>query len=117
MIAKINQFRTRALYPALYPWLIALAALDVMVTWVVLALGGQEFNVVARIAIDAGGLAGMAVLKLVMMSIVLGICEFVGRREHRLGRRLAEGALAANTLAVSLGCAFLSQYWIESMML
>lgn len=106
----INQLRSRALYPAIYPWLMGLAALDVVLTWIVLSLGGEEMNLVARRVIEVGGFAGMAALKFASLGVVLAICEYVGRRQHRVGRRLAEWALVANTAAVTMGCVFLSQY-------
>jgi hypothetical protein len=112
VMARINQFRQQALYPALYPWLVGLAVLDVLVTWLVLGMGGREINFVARAVIDLGGVPGMAFLKLVTLIIVLGVCEYVGRREHRVGRRLAEWAVVANTIAVTMGCVFISQYWL-----
>jgi hypothetical protein len=45
------------------------------------------------------------------MVLVVWVCQYVGHRRRAVGRRLAEWAVAANTLAVSLGCLFISQYW------
>jgi hypothetical protein len=106
----ILQIRQRSLYPALYRWLLALAALDVLVTSLVLALGGTEANALAAAVIDRAGVPGMVALKVFSIGAVIGVCEYVGRRRPSAGHRLAQAALAANTAAVTVGCLFLGEY-------
>lgn len=116
MIASINQVRQlgrQGMYPALYPWVVGMACLDVVLTCIVLGVGGREANAVARGVIGVAGVPGMILLKAVAVAAVLAICEYVGRRRPGLGRRLAECAVGANTAAVAMGCAFMVLYWVE----
>ncbi|MCC6659254.1 MAG: hypothetical protein IT437_00035 [Phycisphaerales bacterium] len=95
-------FRRPLLYPRLYPWLLLAAALDVMLTWLILELGGQEMNVVARAAINAAGLPGMLLLKFCGIVLVIAVCEFVGRRNTATGLRLAGVATVITCIPVAL---------------
>lgn len=93
------------LYPRVYPWLILMAALDVMVTWIVLAAGGMELNALAARVIDAAGLPGMIAYKFSCIGLVLILCEAVGRHRARAGSGLARWAVAMNALPVGAGIA------------
>lgn len=97
-------------FPRHYVWLLGLAAADVLVTWLVLGTGGTELNALARLAIERAGVLGMISIKAATLALVLAICEYVGRRRPTTGRRLAEFALAANTMAVSFGLVYLTQF-------
>jgi hypothetical protein len=90
------------LYPRLYPWLLLVAALDVMLTWVILELGGEEVNAVARAAIEWGGLPGMLLLKFCGIVVVIVACEVAGRRKNSSGLRLAGAATAITCIPVVL---------------
>ena len=98
------------LYLDFHRWFLALAALDVMLTTVVLHIGGQEANVVPRAILARAGLGGMVALKAASVIFVLLVCELAGRRRERIGRRLALGAVAANSLAAAMGAAYLTIY-------
>lgn len=104
--------RHRSLYPSLYPWLIALAALDVLLTTLILSLGGTEANAIARAVLDNVGLPGMILLKLLSITFIIGVCQYAGRRRFRAGHLLAQIAIAANSAAVAVGCAALAAYSI-----
>lgn len=98
------------LYPAMYPWLVLVASLDVMLTWVCLSLGGMEFNPIAARFIDVGGLAGALLLKFTCVIVVVCVCEIVGRQRELLARRLANGAIVLNSVPVTAALAQLSLY-------
>jgi hypothetical protein len=76
------------LYPNHYTWFVLVSALDVMLTWIVLYFGGREANVIALAMLRRFGLPGLIVLKFGMVSFVVVLCEFIGRRNHRAGLRL-----------------------------
>jgi hypothetical protein len=97
-------------YPRHYPWFITLAGLDILLTWIVLSLGGQELNAVARLALDLAGIPGMIALKLAAVFIVCAVCEYAGRRKPHLGRGVANLAIAANTIPVTVACLCLTQF-------
>lgn len=106
----IASVRRRSLYPSLYPWLIVLAVLDIVLTAIILGLGGTEANAVARAVIESSGLTGMILLKVVSIGFTVAVCQYVGRRRFRAGHVLAQIAVAANTAAVSVGCAAIVVY-------
>ncbi len=108
--ADWNKLRSSVVFPRHYVWLLGLAAMDVLVTWLVLRFGGSELNALARFAIEKAGVSGLISIKAATIAMVLAICEYVGRRRPVMGRRLAEFALAANTLAVSFGLVYLTQF-------
>lgn len=89
---------------------LVLAALDVLVTSVVLRAGGTEANIIARFAIEHGGLAGMLALKIIGTGTVLAICEYISRTRAETGRRVLMLAVALNILAVGMGSAILGLY-------
>jgi hypothetical protein len=102
MVGMRRLFGGAVLYPNLYVWFVLLAALDVMFTWVVLYLGGWEANKLAAWVIERGDLPGTVSFKFVLVILVVGVCEVVGRRKDRLGRRLAQWAVALTALPVVL---------------
>lgn len=99
-------------YPRHYVWVLALAALDIIVTTLVLSVGGQELNALARWAIEHAGVIGMVAIKATTLSIVLCICEYMGRHRPRVGLRIAELALIANSIAVACGLVYLTHFSI-----
>ncbi len=91
------------LYPNCYVWYVFFAALDVMLTWVILHLGGHEINIVADRVIARWDLPGLAVFKFGLVAVVVCICEVVGRRRAGLGRTLATWAVALAAVPVAVG--------------
>lgn len=88
------------LYPNLYLWLIFVAALDVILTRVILFFGGTEVNPVADWILDEFGRIGMSVFKFIIVTIVIVCCEIVGRQKYRTGRNLAFTAILISCLPV-----------------
>jgi hypothetical protein len=104
-----------AAYPRHYIWVVAIAALDILVTILVLATGGNELNALARWAIEHAGHLGLVAIKGLTLAVVLCICEYLGRHRPRVGLRLAEFALISNSVAVAFGLVYLAQYTIVLM--
>jgi hypothetical protein len=99
-------------YPRHYAWVLALAVLDIIVTALVLSTGGKEMNAIARWAIEHAGVIGMVAIKATTLTIVLCICEYLGRHRPKVGLRIAEFALIANSAAVACGLVYLTQFSI-----
>lgn len=78
------------------------SALDIVFTWFILLIGGQEVNVVADAVIRSGGLKGLLIYKFCLVVFVVLTCEIVGRRKPRVGRGLARTAVVITALPVIL---------------
>ena len=93
-----------ALYPNLYVWYVFAGTLDILVTYIIVNhLGGGEANEMARRILAKHGWAGIVALKYATVIIVLLVCEFVGRKNARLGKGLAITAVILSALPVGLG--------------
>lgn len=100
-------------YMPAHRWFLCLAALDVIFTTLVLRTGGTESNVIARSVIEAGGLTGMVLFKLICSLFVLVVCELAGRHRDSLGQKIALAAVAANSVAVAMGAGYLTIYTVS----
>ena len=99
--------RTRATsvrYPNLYTWFVFLASLDVMLTYMVLQLGGYEANELAATVMRTAGWHGMIAYKFVLVTVVILLCELIARRDAHWGRRL--GAIGIGMTCVPVVLAF-----------
>jgi hypothetical protein len=92
-------------YQNAYVWFVFAASLDIMLTWLILSLGGQELNRFASAIIRFGGLPAMIVFKFVVVTTVVLICEVVGRRNHELGRKVARLAVILTCLPPAMALA------------
>lgn len=93
-----------------YPWLIALAACDVVLTSIILGLGGTEINALACWVYREAGPMGLAGLKFACVVLVLAICQALARRRVSAARGVACFAVVANTVPVAVGVACLGVY-------
>ncbi len=90
-----------------YRWFALLAALDVLLTSIIMLWGGTESNAIARFAFTSLGVPGLAVLKLACVLVVVAVCERVNRERPRLALRLAQLAAGLNLVPVVFGFACL----------
>ncbi|MCC6970537.1 MAG: hypothetical protein IT434_09980 [Phycisphaerales bacterium] len=89
------------LYPNQYVWYVFASSLDIMVTVFVLShLGMREANTFAQWSITQFGTWGLIGLKFITVALVVCVCEFIGRRNHVAGRRLACWSILASLLPV-----------------
>lgn len=95
-------------YPNLYVWFVFVSSLDVMLTWAILSLGGNEVNPLASVVINAWGLPGAVGFKFGLMLLVVIACEVIGRQNNRSGRRLALLAVAVSSLPVAYSLGLLA---------
>ncbi|MGH7243730.1 MAG: DUF5658 family protein [Phycisphaerales bacterium] len=91
------------LYPKTYAAFLVVAAMDVICTWIVLALGGREINAFANMFLQRWDVHGLLALKFSVCVMVLLTCEFVGRRRPETAVRLAIAALVLNIFPVVVG--------------
>lgn len=85
------------LYPERYLWYVLVSSLDIIVTVSVLIhYGAREVNSIAQASIELFGTWGLIGLKFLTLVIVVLICEYIGRKDERLGRIVATVAVAAS---------------------
>jgi hypothetical protein len=98
-------YKRGVLYPETYVWFLFFSALDIMLTHTILgkfgAFGGREINSIADWVIKQFGLWGAIGLKFLTVTVVILVCEAVGRANPRTGRRLATLVLVLSTLPVA----------------
>lgn len=112
--SAMRRTTTPALYENAYSWLVFLAALDIMLTWVVLWYGGNEENVLAASVLDHFGLGGMVLFKFILVIVVILLCEVIGRRSRSAGRMLVRFGIALTTFPVVLAFGLLLlDLWIR----
>jgi hypothetical protein len=89
------------LYPDRYAWYVLVAALDIMITVTLLVhMGAHEVNMIAQRSIELFGTWGLIGLKFLSVIMVVGICEYIGRRRFRLGRSLATLAVVISAFPI-----------------
>lgn len=99
------------LYQPAYAWSIFLSALDIMLTWFILARSGVEVNPVAREVIHAWGLPGAIAFKFALVILAIVICEVVGRRRPRTGWSLSATAAFINAIPVGWAIVLVASNW------
>jgi hypothetical protein len=93
---------SHVLYPDRYVWYVFVSAMDIMVTVMVLIhLRMQEANTFAQWSIDHFGTWGLIGLKFLSVILVVLICEYIGRRSYRRGKRLATIAIGLSLIPIT----------------
>lgn len=98
------------LYPKTYAMFLLVAALDVICTAIILALGGREINALANMILQWWGVHGLLILKVAICVMVLVTCEFIGRRQPAAAIRLAIAGIVLNTFPVVVGTSQLVRF-------
>jgi hypothetical protein len=88
------------LYEPQYIWFIFVSSLDLMLTWVILYLGGYEANPLAGYVLNEHGVYGMVAFKMALVVFVILLCEWVGRKSISAGRKLANASIAITIIPV-----------------
>ena len=92
------------LYPRAYMAYVALAAVDVLLTSLILSLGGDELNKLAAWVFSEGGITGATFFKFATVVLVLLVCEIAGRHnDGGLGRGLVRWAVIISLAPVLVG--------------
>lgn len=100
--------RQPVLYPDEYTWLLLVSAMDLMLTWLILQLGGREVNPVANAVLRMGGFGGMIVFKFAAVVVFVLACEAVGRMQWGRGRSLARVAVGISAVPIVVSLAQLA---------
>ncbi|MGB0714948.1 MAG: DUF5658 family protein [Phycisphaerae bacterium] len=84
-----------------YVWLVLVSAMDIILTALVLFVWeGEEANPIAESIISTMGFGWAILFKFGMMLAVVVVCEVIGRRNDRQGKRLATTAVIINSTPV-----------------
>lgn len=94
--------KAHVIFPNGYAWFVFVSALDIMLTWVVLHVGGREANSLADAIIYRYGLPGLVTFKFALVIIVVLICEWVGRRREESARLLLSIGIMITCMPVVL---------------
>lgn len=86
-------------YPGLYGGFVFVSSLDIILTWLVLQLGGREVNPLAAAVIAHWGLGGAIAFKFSLMLMVIVLCEVIGRNRDATARRLAWWSVGVSAAA------------------
>ncbi len=97
-------------YGDAYAWFVLVSTLDLLLTCVVLSLGGREVNAIARFVLERWSLAGMTGYKFTLVILVVCLCEVIGHYEPRTGRRLAWFGVAVTSVPVLVAYAHLAAF-------
>lgn len=89
-------------YPWAYVLFVLASTLDILLTWLILALGGAEVNPIADAVLKFHGLWGVIGFKFSLTVFVILMCEVIGRRRETTGLRLAQCAVGITALPVVL---------------
>lgn len=81
--------------------------LDILITYLILRLGGSEANPVARLGLELLGHWGLVIVKFPSLIVVIGICEWLAARRATLGKRVAEWSVAVSCFPVVYGLALI----------
>lgn len=87
-------------FPYLYILLVVVSTLDLLLTYVILLLGGFEVNPVANAVLMAGNIQGMVAFKFSIVALVIVICEVVNHHAQPTARRLAIWAVLVSAFPV-----------------
>lgn len=95
-------------YQSAYVWLVLISFLDILLTFLVLyEWEGHEVNPIAHAIIVQMGFIWAALFKFAIVVLVIIICEVVGRRRDRTGRRLSQVTVAISAFPVAYTFALL----------
>lgn len=86
-------------YPREYGWLILVSTLDLVMTWLIIAVEeGREANPIANSVLTYWGYWGLITYKFTLMIFVVVVCEVVGRVRDRLARNLARFGVVTSAI-------------------
>lgn len=92
-------------YPTAYSIFIIVSVWDLIYTWLILSMGGREVNPIAKAVLEYHDYGGMVAFKFTLVVLVVLLCEVIGRKNERTGRRLAIWAAGVTCLPVAFAMA------------
>ena len=100
-----SRWRGPVAFPEPYAWLVLVSGMDLMLTWLILQLGGREVNPLADWILHAAGHPGLVAFKFSVVIFVILICEYIARHQRRTARELAWVAVIISALPVAAALA------------
>ncbi|QQE11099.1 hypothetical protein JD969_16590 [Planctomycetota bacterium] len=94
-------------YPNYYVWLVLVSSLDIMMTWIILFVGGSEANPIAESVINMWGLGGMIAFKFALVIFFIVMCEWISRKKKETGRLLASCGIMISAFPSILAAGYL----------
>lgn len=98
-------------FPVLYGAFVLVSSMDIILTWLVLQLGGREVNPLAAAVIAHWGLGGAIAFKFSLMLMVIVLCEVIGRNRDATARRLAWWSVGVSAAAPAYTLALLGMHF------
>lgn len=103
-----SQEKLHVIFPNGYVWFVFISTLDIILTFLVLHLGGREANQLANAILVSYGLRGLIIFKFALVILVVLICEWVGRRRHESARLLLSTGIIITCLPVVIAMALIA---------
>ncbi|MEM9419528.1 MAG: DUF5658 family protein [Planctomycetota bacterium] len=98
-------------FPYAYLALAFVSALDLILTYIILLMGGYEVNPIANAVLQSpADFHGLILYKFVIVVSVVLICEYISRHAEGAGRRLAGWAVAISAFPVVWSTLLLIQH-------
>jgi hypothetical protein len=94
--------KEHVIFPNGYVWFVLISTLDIVLTFLVLHLGGREANHVANVILQRYGLRGLIAFKFALVTLVIVICEWVGRRREESARLLLSAGFIITCMPVAI---------------
>ncbi|MCC5828401.1 MAG: hypothetical protein JJU36_03040 [Phycisphaeraceae bacterium] len=102
-----------AMFPTAYTWFVVLSAFDLLLTSLILHLGGREVNVIANAVLMQWDLLGLTIYKFSLVLLVIVLCEMIGRLKEHLGRMVSGLAVAITAFPVVAATVQLVLYYFH----
>lgn len=97
-------------FPYFYLALTFVSALDLILTYLVLVIGGMEVNPIANAVLQSpADFHGLILFKFLVVAAIILICEFIARHTDTAARRLAGWAVAISAFPVVWSTLLLSE--------
>jgi len=88
------------LLPSHYFWYLLVSSMDLMLTWLILGLGGHEVNAIADMVLQVHGFPGLIAYKFALVISVILFCERIGRINLTKAKQVLVFAIAVTSLPV-----------------
>ena len=80
--------------------LLTVSTLDIVLTYIILSMGGREVNPLADVVLEYYGHPGMVIYKMSIFIFVVVMCEVIARHEVKKGLWLARAGIAISAFPV-----------------
>ena len=96
----LTLFPDPLLLPSHYFWYLLVSSMDLMLTWLILGLGGHEVNAIADRVLQVHGFPGLIIYKFTLVIAVILFCEQIGRMDLKKAKQVLVFAIAVTSIPV-----------------